>query len=424
MEALTVTRQGGGGLFSGVGCKSLTSETGKILQGAKWLGIALVCAGMASCSSTSNTVVAKKEKPKSKEYFAESEYGVKASPRVVADGKPVPKGGGRFMVGTPYEVKGKTYVPKEDPNYNKSGLASWYGAAFHGRMTANGEVYDLDHISAAHPTFPLPSYARVTNTVTGSSVIVRVNDRGPFHAGRIIDVSSKAAELLDFKRTGTAKVNVQYVGRARMDGHDMPFLMASYVRKGDRIPGIRPEGEIATGVMVASNQSLGDQLQSYGAGAPTAFAGSTPSGKPEKPSAPAAFNSAAAPLPSVRPTNLSAAPAERPAAPRQAQAPVAAYQVASAPVAKPAPMQVQAPKPASRAPAALPVEARMAPPVQARPKAQPVQQARPAASTQTAYAAPAPSAAAPRVVFGNVVLRDDGLIQQVPGSAPQKTPKR
>jgi len=205
---------------------------------------------------------------------------VKASPRVVGDGKPVPKGGGRFMVGNPYQVKGKTYVPKEDPNYNKNGLASWYGSAFHGRLTANGEVYDSSHLSAAHPTFPLPSYARVTNVDTGSSVIVRVNDRGPYHPGRIIDVSSQAADMLDMKRTGTGNVNVQYVGRARMDGHDMPFLMASYVRKGDRIPGIRPEGQIATGVMVASNERFGDQLQSYGSSIPTpmALAGRTPSG--------------------------------------------------------------------------------------------------------------------------------------------------
>lgn len=239
--------------------------------------MAVVCASVASCATSKPQP---KKQQRSKEYFSEKEYGVKASPRLVADGHAVPKGGGRFMVGSPYQVKGKTYVPKEDPNYNKSGLASWYGSAFHGRQTANGEVYDSSHLSAAHPTFPLPSYARVTNVDTGSSVIVRVNDRGPYHPGRIIDVSSKAADMLDLKRLGTGNVNVQYVGRAQMDGHDMPFLMASYVRKGDRIPGIRPEGQIATGVMVASNQTLGDQLQSYGSSVPTplALAGRTPSG--------------------------------------------------------------------------------------------------------------------------------------------------
>lgn len=235
-----------------------------------------MCFGVASCSTTQP----KGQKPRSKEYFSEKEYGVKASPRVVTEGKPVPKGGGRFMVGKPYEVKGKTYVPNEDPSYNKTGLASWYGSAFHGRLTANGEVYDKEHLSAAHPTFPLPSYARVTNTETGASVIVRVNDRGPFHPGRIIDVSAKTAELLDMKRAGTAKVNVQYVGRARMDGHDMPYLMASYIGKGDRLPSVQPEGQIASGVMVASNAPFGQELQSDGGAVPVpvAFGGPTPSG--------------------------------------------------------------------------------------------------------------------------------------------------
>jgi rare lipoprotein A len=231
------------------GASDLISGGYKLGLGVKWLGIAMLCAATASCSTTSNT---KKKPTRSKEYFSESEYGVKASPRV-AEGANIPKGGGRFLVGNAYTVKGQRYFPKEDPGYDKSGLASWYGSAFHGRQTANGEVYDSEHLSAAHPTFPLPSYARVTNTDTGSSVIVRVNDRGPFHPGRIIDVSSKTADLLDMKGSGTANVRVQYVGRARMDGHDMPYLMASYLRKGDRNPGVlHPEGQIATGVMVAS----------------------------------------------------------------------------------------------------------------------------------------------------------------------------
>ncbi len=278
---------------------------GKLPPGVKWLGITMVCMSMASCATTE----APKKQARSKEYFSEKEYGVKASPRVVREGQAVPKGGGRFLVGQPYQVKGKTYVPKEDPNYNRSGLASWYGSAFHGRLTANGEVYDSTHLSAAHPTFPLPSYARVTNMESGSSVIVRVNDRGPYHPGRIIDVSAKTAELLDMKRTGTAKVNVQYVGRARMDGKDMPFLMASYIRKGDRSPFIRPEGQIATGVMVASNQPLGDQLQSYGSSLPpsAAFAGPTPSGPAESSRGGAVLQAIvdAAPLPQVGPVPLS-----------------------------------------------------------------------------------------------------------------------
>lgn len=256
----------------GMDLKSAVMKAG---VGAKWLGIAVLCAATASCSTTSDTNT--KPKPKrSKEYFSESEYGVKASPRV-ADGANIPKGGGRFLVGNAYTVKGRRYFPKEEQNYDKSGLASWYGSAFHGRLTANGEAYDKEHLSAAHPTFPLPSYARVTNLNNGSSVVVRVNDRGPFHAGRLIDVSSKTADLLDMKATGTANVRVQYVGRAPLDGHDMPYLMASYSPKGSRNPGINPEGQIASGVMVASASSTNipiPQSPAYGGSAQTALVGS------------------------------------------------------------------------------------------------------------------------------------------------------
>lgn len=229
---------------------SRMASDGRIWRRAtQLLAISLMCAVAASCSTTKETSKAKK--PRSKEYFSETEYGVKASPRV-AFGRNVPKGGGRDQTGKPYQVKGKWYAPKEDRKYDKKGLASWYGSAFHGRLTANGEVYDQYHLSAAHPTFPLPSYARVTNLENGDSVIVRVNDRGPYHPGRIIDLSNKAAEMLEVQNKGTVKVRVQYVGRARMDGRDMPYLMASFTRKGDRMKRFNPEGQIATGVMVAS----------------------------------------------------------------------------------------------------------------------------------------------------------------------------
>jgi rare lipoprotein A len=154
-------------------------------------------------------------------------YGVAPSPKVIADGQPVPKGGGRNMVGKPYVVAGRTYQPSENPGYRNEGLASWYGSNFHGRMTANGEVFDRDSIAAAHTTMPLPSYARVTNMHNGHSMIVRVNDRGPFHGNRIIDVSERAALALGFKRQGTAKVRVEYVGRASTNGSDDRILLAS-----------------------------------------------------------------------------------------------------------------------------------------------------------------------------------------------------
>jgi rare lipoprotein A len=161
----------------------------------------------------------------SKEYFPSSKYGP-ASPRVVADGEPVPRGGGAYFVGKPYSVAGHTYYPSEK-RYAAVGLASWYGDAFHGRRTANGEVYDRDGITAAHPTMPLPCYARVTNLYNHRSIIVRVNDRGPFAANRIMDVSRKTAEALDFRGGGTAKVKVEYVGTASLDGSDDQKLLAT-----------------------------------------------------------------------------------------------------------------------------------------------------------------------------------------------------
>ena len=194
------------------------------------LAIAVAGSLLASCAvapkSSSQTA--------SKEYFSEKEYGVKASPKVVVADNAVPKGGGRYQVGKPYKVKGKTYRPKDDPDYNAVGLASWYGRAFHGRKTANGEVYDMAELTAAHPTLPLPSYARVTNVANNRSVVVRINDRGPFAKGRIIDLSAAAADMLDYKHAGTAKVKVEYVGRARMDGHDRQMLLSSYRGPNDR----------------------------------------------------------------------------------------------------------------------------------------------------------------------------------------------
>ena len=147
---------------------------------------------------------------------SESDY----SPRVVKPGQPVPKGGGAYKVGRSYTIRGQTFHPREDEGYDRTGVASWYGDDFHGRLTANGEVYDMHALSAAHPTLPMPTYVRVTNLQNDRSVVVRVNDRGPFARGRIIDLSKRTAEVLDFKRDGTAQVRVQFVGRAPLDGED------------------------------------------------------------------------------------------------------------------------------------------------------------------------------------------------------------
>lgn len=223
-----------------------TSARPRLRRAPAFVLCALSVALLAGCTSTPQPKGMVDKRPRSKEYFAESEYGVKASPRVAF----MRRGGGRDQLGKPYQVRGKWYYPKEDKKYAKVGLASWYGDAFHGRLTANGEVYDTMQLTAAHPTMPLPSYARVTNLETGSSIIVRVNDRGPYHEGRIIDVSERAAQMLDYGKVGTARVKVEYVGRAPLDGNDDQYLMASY-RPGNRRPD--PSDGLPTGVMVAMN---------------------------------------------------------------------------------------------------------------------------------------------------------------------------
>lgn len=150
--------------------------------------------------------------------FSEDEYGVSSSPRV-ASGR-VPKGGGQFKLGPPYKVAGKWYVPRDNPNYDEYGIASWYGADFHGRRTANGEVFDANALTAAHPTLPLPCYAYVTNVDNGRTVLVRVNDRGPYVNDRLIDMSYAAAKQLGYLGKGRARVRVRFAGLAPLNGDD------------------------------------------------------------------------------------------------------------------------------------------------------------------------------------------------------------
>jgi rare lipoprotein A len=154
---------------------------------------------------------------------------------VVEEGEPVPKGGGRYSVGKPYQINGRTYHPRVNTAYRAEGIASWYGRDFHGRLTANGEVYDMHAISAAHPTMPLPSYARVTNLENGRSMIVRVNDRGPYARNRVIDLSIATAKALDFHNRGLARVRVEYVGSAPLEGSDDQMLLAT-LREGAPAP--------------------------------------------------------------------------------------------------------------------------------------------------------------------------------------------
>ncbi len=119
---------------------------------------------------------------------------------------------GVYKVGNPYQISGVWYYPKEDYEYTETGIASWYGADFHGKATANGEIYDMNELTAAHRTLPLPSLVRVTNLDNGRAMTLRVNDRGPFARSRIIDISRRGAQLLGFERQGTAKVRVEILG--------------------------------------------------------------------------------------------------------------------------------------------------------------------------------------------------------------------
>jgi rare lipoprotein A len=162
-------------------------------------------------------------------------YGVEPSARIVDPGVSVPKGGGVYRVGSPYIVAGRVYVPQDNPHYRADGVASWYGSDFHGRSTANGEIFDAEAITAAHPTLPLPSYVRVTNLSNGRSLIVRVNDRGPYAGNRLIDVSKRAAYLLGFIVSGTAWVRVEYVGQAPIESSD-DRVLESTLRQDEPAP--------------------------------------------------------------------------------------------------------------------------------------------------------------------------------------------
>src|SRR5262245_20871168 len=153
------------------------------------------------------------------------------SPRVIPMGQPIPKGGGIYKVGDPYRIDGALFTPAEDPAYDRTGIASFYSEDFHGRRTANGEIFDMWALTAAHPTLPMPSYAYVTNLSNGRMLLVRINDRGPYAHNRVIDLSRAAARLLGFETTGTSYVRVRYAGRAPLNGddrHEQRFLASQH----------------------------------------------------------------------------------------------------------------------------------------------------------------------------------------------------
>lgn len=150
---------------------------------------------------------------------------------------PGPGEGGYYKIGQPYEIDGVTYTPAVDYNYDETGIASWYGPGFHGLRTANGEMYDMNEVTGAHKTLPMPSLVRVTNLDNGRSIVVRVNDRGPYARGRILDLSRRGAQLLGYEKIGTAKVRVQIMARESQ-------ILAAAAKQGQmnvEIAGIDPD---------------------------------------------------------------------------------------------------------------------------------------------------------------------------------------
>ena len=235
---------------------AFSKSTDRYGHAARFVTLVGACALLAGCNGSMSKV--------------DSKYGVSASARVVAAGQPVPKGGGSYRVGKPYTIAGRVYTPEENPEYAAEGVASFYADDFHGRFTANGEIFDRNSISAAHPTLPLPSYVRVTNLKNSRSIVVRVNDRGPYAHGRVIDLSAQTAKLLGFHGHGLAKVRVEYVGKAPLAGSDDTKLMATLRNRSPRemlatrIPDQAPEKSVDTPpdkpIVMASAKPFGSEL--------------------------------------------------------------------------------------------------------------------------------------------------------------------
>lgn len=155
-------------------------------------------------------------------------------------------------LGRPYTVFGRTYVPVDDRSYEEKGIASWYGPTFHARATANGETYDQDDLTAAHKTLPMPSWVEVTNLDNGRKLTVRINDRGPFVDGRIIDLSRRSAQLLGVDRVGLARVHVRRV----FPPGDWALATAPLVQPGVAVASARTTDGMAPPASAAPGQPV------------------------------------------------------------------------------------------------------------------------------------------------------------------------
>ncbi len=170
--------------------------------------------------------------------FKEAQRGIEGAQPATPEG---------YKLGKPYQISGVWYYPNYDPNYDRTGVASWYGPKFHGRPTANGERFNMNELTAAHPTLPMPSRVRVTNLENGRALVLRVNDRGPFVDRRIIDVSRRGAQLLGFQRKGIAKVRVQYLGLDRVAPGGPPPSKQPIVIASDPVAVVRkPKPAVST----------------------------------------------------------------------------------------------------------------------------------------------------------------------------------
>ena len=202
---------------------------------------------------------------------AETEFLIHTTKRVVTstEGTQLP----RYKIGDPYQIEGIWYYPAENYEYEETGIASWYGTKFHGRLTANGATYDMNALTAAHRTLPMPSLVRVTNLVNGRSLILKINDRGPFARNRIIDISRRGAQLLGFQKAGTARVSVQILadksralanrvrGRTQSAKVDTPITVDRLPKPGVKTEalGLPPGGQVSSGLVQSLTVSSSPQ---------------------------------------------------------------------------------------------------------------------------------------------------------------------
>lgn len=234
-----------------------------VLRLALWLGLGL---GLAGCAGFGN--------------------GSRFSERDVLITGP---GTGVYKIGSPYQIQGVWYYPSEDWNYQETGVASWYGPGFNRKMTANGETYDQSKLSAAHRTLPMPCFVRVTNLDNGRSIVVRVNDRGPYARDRIIDVSMRGAQLLGYDKIGTARVRLEILSdESKRLARDMLQKQRADALRNDNMADAAMFAEqlAALGEVkgtLADNDSLAEQMNLYDAAPPLVVAKPNHKGKDDAP---------------------------------------------------------------------------------------------------------------------------------------------